>query len=52
MGLDFGADILPGTHIAIAGLDSGAGVGGMLATLGVVSPTDRKQLEAAPLVYP
>jgi xylulokinase len=52
VGLDFGAGILPGTHIAIAGLDSGAGVAGMLATLGAVSRADQEQLEAAAAALP
>lgn len=46
LGMDFGAGILPRTHIAIAGLESGAGVSGMLRTLGVASAADRERLEA------
>lgn len=46
VGMDFGAGILPGTHIAIAGLASGAGVGGMLETLGARSPQEQRRLES------
>jgi xylulokinase len=45
-GMDFGAGILPRTHIAIAGLASGAGVGGMLRALGARSPADQRRLDA------
>lgn len=33
-GVNFGAGIVPGTHIAIASLESGAGVGGIVRALG------------------
>lgn len=45
-GIDFGAGILPRTHIAIAGLESGAGVSGMLKALGATSPADQLKLES------
>lgn len=46
LGIDFGAGILPRTHIAIAGLSSGAGVGGMLRALGARSAADQQRLQA------
>lgn len=46
LGIDYSAGILPRTHIAIAGLDSGAGVSGMLQTLGAASPADQRRLES------
>jgi xylulokinase len=46
LGADFGAGILPGTHIAIAGLESGAGVSGILRTLGAATPAEQRQLES------
>ncbi|MGH3264416.1 MAG: FGGY-family carbohydrate kinase [Trebonia sp.] len=45
MGMDFGAGIAPGTHIAIAGLASGAGVGGMLRSL-ASGPAEQRRLES------
>ncbi|HVT68843.1 MAG TPA: FGGY family carbohydrate kinase [Trebonia sp.] len=47
LGTDFGAGILPRTHIAIAGLTAGAGVGAMLHALGADSAADQHRLEAA-----
>lgn len=52
LGLDFGAGILPRTYVAIAGLASGAGVGGMLETLGVRSAADRARLESEAAALP
>jgi xylulokinase len=46
LGIDFSAGILPGTHIGIAGLESGAGVSGMLQALGASSPAQQRQLDA------
>ncbi|HEX6453960.1 MAG TPA: FGGY family carbohydrate kinase [Trebonia sp.] len=46
LGVDFGAGVLPRTHVAIAGLSSGAGVGGMLRALGARSDADQQRLEA------
>ena len=46
LGADFGAGIRPGTHIAIAGLESGAGVSGILRTLGAATPAEQRRLEA------
>lgn len=45
-GVDFGAGILPRTHIAIAGLASGAGVAGMFQALGARSAAARRRLES------
>jgi xylulokinase len=45
LGIDYSAGILPRTHIAIAGLESGAGVSGMQQTLGAASPADHRDLE-------
>lgn len=52
LGMDFGAGILPRTHIAIAGLASGAGVGGMLRTLGAHSAADQQRLESEAAALP
>ena len=46
IGMDFGAGILPGTHIAIAGLASGAGVAGMLKALGAGTLPEQRRLES------
>ena len=46
LGIDYSAGILPRTHIAIAGLESGAGVSGMLQTLGADTPARQHDLEA------
>jgi xylulokinase len=46
LGIDFGAGILPGTHIAIAGFESGAGIAGMLRALGATSVQEQQQLES------
>ncbi len=46
LGIDFSAGILPGTHIAIAGLESGAGVRGMLQAVGATSVAQQHQLDA------
>ncbi len=46
LGVDFGAGILPRTHIAIASLESGAGVSGMLEVLGATGAAERQKLES------
>jgi xylulokinase len=46
IGIDFGAGILPRTHIGIAGLESGAGVSGLLRALGAASPAEQRKLES------
>jgi xylulokinase len=46
LGVDFGAGIVPRTYIAIAGLESGAGVSGMLKALGAATPDDQRRLES------
>jgi xylulokinase len=45
--IDFGAGVLPGSHIAIAGFESGAGIGAMLRALGGSSHAGRCELESA-----
>ena len=46
LGIDFSAGVVAGTHIAIAGLESGAGVSGMVQALGAVSPEEQRRLES------
>lgn len=52
LGMDFGVGILPGTHIAIAGLASGAGVAGIFRSLGAASRAEQRQLESRAAMLP
>lgn len=47
--IDYGAGILPHTHLAIVGLGSGAGVSGVLDALGGGSPGSANDLESRAL---
>jgi sugar (pentulose or hexulose) kinase len=46
LAVDFSAGVASRSHIAIAGLASGAGVGGLLRQLGVTSPEQQQRLES------